>query len=88
MRETYWDQFMATGSVEDYLNYKMKAEPHGSGSDLTEKQNAAGTGSGRESAGIRQKKMSAAVNTDSDGRKEQCESDRTYRDGAFHSTGW
>ena len=29
MRETYWDQFMATGSVEDYLNYKMKADKYG-----------------------------------------------------------
>lgn len=23
MKETYWTQFMATGSVADYLNYKM-----------------------------------------------------------------
>lgn len=88
MGESYWDQFMATGSVEDYLNYKMKAEPLGSGADLTEKQNAAGIGIGRESARMRQEKMSAAGNTDSGGRKEQCESDRTYRDGAFHSAGW
>ena len=88
MRETYWDQFMATGSIEDYLNYKMKAEQSGGGAGLKEKQSAAGTGSSRESAGIRQKEMSAAGNTDSDGRKEQCESNRTYRDGAFHSAGW
>ena len=38
MRETYWDQFMATGSVEDYLNYKMKAEQSGGGAGLKEKQ--------------------------------------------------
>ena len=24
MRETYWEKFMATGSVADYLTYKME----------------------------------------------------------------
>ena len=55
MRGTYWDRFMTTGSVEDYLNYKMEEERDGPPSDR---------------------------------RKEQCESDRTYRDGALHSSGW
>ena len=55
MRGTYWDRFMTTGSVEDYLNYKMEEERDGPPSDR---------------------------------RKEQCESDRTYRDGTLHSSGW
>ena len=54
MQGTYWDQFMMTGSIEDYLNYKME-----------EKDN----------------------DTPPDRRKEQCESDRTYRNGAFHGSG-
>ena len=26
MKETYWDQFMASGRIEDYLNYRMTAD--------------------------------------------------------------
>ncbi|HIY62774.1 MAG TPA: hypothetical protein H9730_04705 [Candidatus Mediterraneibacter stercoripullorum] len=26
MKNTYWDQFMATGSISDYLSYKMEKE--------------------------------------------------------------
>ena len=55
MRGTYWDRFMLTGSVEDYLNYKMEEEQDSPSPDR---------------------------------RKEHCESDRTYRDGALHSPGW
>ena len=54
MQGTYWEQFMMTGSIEDYLNYKME-----------EKDDSAPP----------------------DRRKEQCESDRTYRNGAIHSSG-
>ena len=82
MRETYWDQFMATGSVQDYLNYKMKEASPGGRPDLAEQQRQRG----KTSEGYQ--KMSAAAETDFDKRKEQCESDRTYRDGAFHSASW
>lgn len=82
MRETYWDQFMATGSVQDYLNYKMKEASPGGRPDLAEQQRQRG----KTSEGYQ--KMSAAADTDFGERKEQRESDRTYRDGAFHSAGW
>lgn len=26
MKNTYWDQFMVTGSISDYLSYKMERE--------------------------------------------------------------
>ena len=55
MQGTYWDRFMTTGSVEDYLSYKMEEERSARSPE---------------------------------GRKEQCESDRTYRDGAIHGPGW
>lgn len=29
MKETYWNQFMTTGKVEDYLNYKMNQTGEG-----------------------------------------------------------
>ena len=31
MKETYWDQFMASGRIEDYLNYRMTADRECSG---------------------------------------------------------
>lgn len=88
MRETYWDQFMTTGSVQDYLNYKMKEEPRGREVNRKEHQSAAENGSMKQPGVKQQKSMNTAEKADSDKRKEQCESDRTYRDGAFHSTGW
>ena len=56
MRETYWDQFMSTGSVQDYLNYKMKEASPGGRPDLAERQR------GKTSGGYQ--KMSAAAETD------------------------
>ena len=57
MKENYWNQFMASGRIDDYLKFKMY------------------------------EKSSGTVLKQSSG-KEQRESDRTYRDGAFHSAGW
>lgn len=57
MQETYWEHFMATGRISDYLNYKM-------GNNCIPDKNA-----------------------EDDTGKEQCESDRTDRNGAVHDAG-
>ena len=82
MRETYWDQFMATGSVEDYLNYKMQEAPPASGQEPAEQQRQ------RRKMSDGYQEMSVSAGIDLGERKEQCESDRAYRNGAFHSAGW
>ncbi|MCI9439723.1 MAG: hypothetical protein HFH15_00490 [Ruminococcus sp.] len=41
MEQKYWEQFMKTGGICDYLGYKMEAYGHGKGKgDGQEKQKA------------------------------------------------
>ncbi len=80
MRETYWDQFMMTGRIEDYLNYKMGGNCCGRKEETPGEQHP-DSEDGRSG-------VFGSKSISSDRRKEQCESDRTYRDGAVHGTGW
>lgn len=69
MRENYWNQFMASGRIEDYLNYRLGdcsgcAAP---GPDSGRAENGSQAGARPEACG-----------------KEQREPDCTYGHGAFH----
>ena len=33
MRETYWERFVTTGSVKDYLSYRAEKENPGTGAE-------------------------------------------------------
>lgn len=35
MKETYWNQFMMTGKIEDYLSYKMNQRKASEGGDAS-----------------------------------------------------
>ena len=79
MRETYWNKFMMTGSITDYLSYKMENDSScGSGGKDSERE----LFRGRPAEGYTE--SSVGHEAGSGRRKEQRESDRTYRDGAFH----
>ena len=74
MKETYWNQFMMTGSIADYLNYKMENReneniPDG-GVQRPEGEEVHGSAAG--SGGF---------------RKEQSESDCIDGNGAVHNAG-
>lgn len=47
MRETYWERFVTTGSVKDYLSYRAEKENPGTGA---EKGNSGSVGE-KEDAG-------------------------------------
>lgn len=69
MRDNYWDQFMASGRIEDYLNYRM-ADCSGYSARETvsgRTENGAESGSRLDACG-----------------KEQCESGCTYGHGTLH----
>ena len=34
MKEKYWDQFMASGRIDDYLNFKMHEKNSSSAADI------------------------------------------------------
>ena len=91
MKETYWEQFMMTGKIDDYLNYKN--------SSLNEHQSdtvAGNNGSGNERPSGRPLNDSNYISADRkdirteklwSGRKESCESDRTDRHGTLDHAG-
>lgn len=73
MQEIYWNQFLMTGKVEDYLSYRAEED--------LEKDN--------QEIGRDQTKQKYRDTTDADNsrKKAQCESDCTDRNGACGSTG-
>ena len=60
MRETYWDRFVTTGSVKDYLSYRAEKENPGTGA---EKGNS-GTRSERKNSGSVGEKEDAGCQTE------------------------
>ena len=60
MRETYWERFVTTGSVKDYLSYRAEKENPGTG---TEKGNS-GTRSERKNSGSVGEKEDAGCQTE------------------------
>lgn len=60
MRETYWERFVTTGSVKDYLSYRAEKENPGTGA---EKENS-GTGSERKNSGSVGEKEDAGCQTE------------------------
>lgn len=60
MRETYWERFITTGSVKDYLSYRAEKENPGTGA---EKENS-GTGSERKNSGSVGEKEDAGCQTE------------------------
>lgn len=73
MQEIYWNQFLMTGKIEDYLSYRAK-------DDLDDEN---------QGIEWNQTKQKCRDTTDADNsrKKAQCESDRTDRNGACGSTG-
>lgn len=61
MRETYWERFVTTGSVKDYLSYRAEKENPGTGA---EKGNS-GTRSERKNSGSVGEKEDAGCQTES-----------------------
>lgn len=45
MKETYWEQFMTTGKIDDYLNYKNGATEAQRNSGAAEAQDRSGRAS-------------------------------------------
>nr|WP_294495199.1 hypothetical protein [uncultured Mediterraneibacter sp.] len=41
MKETYWNQFISSGRIDDYLNYKMHEKYSRETADVTENSNPA-----------------------------------------------
>lgn len=60
MRETYWERFVTTGSVKDYLSYRAEKENPGTGA---EKGNS-GTRSERKNSGSVGEKEDAGCQTE------------------------
>lgn len=60
MRETYWERFVTTGSVKDYLSYRAEKENPGTGA---EKGNS-GTRSERKNSGSVSEKEDAGCQTE------------------------
>lgn len=60
MRETYWERFITTGSVKDYLSYRAEKENPGTGA---EKGNS-GTRSERKNSGSVGEKEDAGCQTE------------------------
>lgn len=60
MRETYWERFIMTGSVKDYLSYRAEKENPGTGA---EKGNS-GTRSERKNSGSVGEKEDAGCQTE------------------------
>ena len=60
MRETYWERFVTTGSVKDYLSYRAEKENPGTGA---EKGNS-GTRSERKNSGSVGEKEDAGCHTE------------------------
>ena len=77
MRETYWERFVTTGSVKDYLSYRAEKENPGTGA---EKENP-GTGAEKGNSGTRSERK----NSGSVGEKEdagcQTEPGKHFRKG-------
>ena len=60
MRETYWERFVTTGSVKDYLSYRAEKENPGTGA---EKGNS-GTRNERKNSGSVGEKEDAGCQTE------------------------
>ena len=60
MRETYWERFVTTGNVKDYLSYRAEKENPGTGA---EKGNS-GTRSERKNSGSVGEKEDAGCQTE------------------------
>ncbi len=73
MNGIYWERFLSTGKIDDYLNYKNSEADSGS-SKTDRRNNEAGTRDGR-------------TETQMNGRKDGSESDRTDRHGAVYHAG-
>lgn len=72
MQEIYWNQFLMTGKIEDYLSYRAEDDQD------EEKQ---------ETRDQTKQKCRDTTDADNSRKKAQCESDRTDRNGACGSTG-
>ena len=71
MRETYWEQFIASGRVEDYLNYRRE-------DTAGELPDRGTTDTAGEPAGRKKRTKDGSCG------KGQCEPDCTYGDGALY----
>lgn len=51
MKETYWEQFMTTGKIDDYLNYKNGATEAQRNSGAAEAQRNSGAAEAQDRSG-------------------------------------
>ncbi len=73
MQEIYWNQFLMTGKIEDYLNYRAEDDLDEENQEIEQDQT--------------KQKYRDTTDTDNSRKKAQCESDCTDRNGACGSTG-
>lgn len=73
MQEIYWNQFLMTGKIEDYLSYRAEDDLDEENQEIEQDQT--------------KQKYRDTTDTDNSRKKAQCESDCTDRNGACGSTG-